>query len=107
MFVDNPEVRFENKVLELYAIEGENLTVKCLAYGNPKAMVHWEESNIELTVPEDSQSVLNIYRIERHQHLFTCHAVSLSAKYGQLVTSKPIEIEVFCKSLQILEKNMH
>ncbi|CAG2247251.1 unnamed protein product [Mytilus edulis] len=50
----NPEVKFENNVLELYAVEGENLTVKCLAYGNPKAMVHWEESNIELTVPEDS-----------------------------------------------------
>ncbi|XP_063404293.1 B-cell receptor CD22-like [Mytilus trossulus] len=103
----NPEVKFENNVLELYAVEGENLTVKCLANGNPKAMVHWEESNIELTVPEDSQSVLYIYRIERHQHLFTCHAVSLSAKYGQLVTSKPIEIEIFCKILQKLEKNMH
>ncbi|CAC5391985.1 unnamed protein product [Mytilus coruscus] len=95
----NPEVRFDNNVHELYAIEGENVTVKCWAYGNPKAMVHWEASNIELTVPEDGQSVLYIYRIERHQHFFTCHAVSLSTKYGQLVTSKPIEIEVFSNCL--------
>lgn len=102
IFLGYPEVIFDNNVDKVYATEGENLTVICRAYGNPNPMLHWEASNIELTVPEDSQSVLYLYRIERHQQLLTCHAVSLSKKYGQLVTTKPIEIEVFCKSLRII-----
>ncbi|VDI35613.1 Hypothetical predicted protein, partial [Mytilus galloprovincialis] len=90
-----PEIIFDNEVQKLFAVEGENFTVKCWSNGNPSAKVHWEASKVQFTVPEESLSVLNVYRIERDQQLFMCHAVSVSKKYGKLVTTKPIEIEVF------------